>query len=187
MARKVLGVRPTIRLAGPDDAAAIGAVHVASWRTTYADLLGRESVESVSEERRIAQWQRALGPASPQSVFVAEELGRIIGIASCGPSAHRIEPFDAELYSLYLLEEVQGRGVGTALLNASATRLLLRGFSAMLVWVLETNARAIAFYERFGGEYLKSAPNPMDDHPDAVYGYRDLRALERATSRYPAD
>ena len=176
-----------IRVAGPGDAAALGRVHVAAWRATYTALLGAESVESVSEERRVAQWERALGDASPQSVFVAEDDGRIVGFASSGPSAHRMEPFDAELYTLYLLEEAQGRGVGTRLLNANVTRLLQRGYSAMLVWVLESNARAIAFYERFGAQYLKSAPNPMDDHPDAVYGYRDLRALERATSGYPAD
>ncbi|MDQ6931033.1 MAG: GNAT family N-acetyltransferase [Candidatus Eremiobacteraeota bacterium] len=177
---QIAGMPPTIRLAHPDDAAAIGAVHHASRRTTYTALLGAQLAEAGSVARRIAQWQRALGDGS-QSVFAAEENGCIVGFASCGPSAHRIEPFDAELYSLYLLAEAQSRGIGAALLHASAARLVERNFNAMLVWVLESNVRAVAFYRRFGGEYLKSAPNPVDDHPDAVYGYRDLRALKRAT------
>ena len=169
----------TIRAAQPQEAPEIAAVHVAAWRSTYGGLLEPEYVESVSLSRRAAQWERALSDASPQDVFVAQRGARIVGFASCGPTAHRLTGYDAELYTLYLLAEEQRAGLGSRLLAAAAKRLLERDHRAMLVWVLQQNANAIAFYARYGAQYLKSERNPADDHADAVYGFPDLRALER--------
>lgn len=175
-------VEVTVRRAVPADAARIAAVHVTAWQQTYRGLLDPEFIDSVTQERRAAQWTRALSDASPQDVFVAERAGDIVGFASSGPSAHAIAPFDGELYTLYLLAEHQRSGAGTVLLAANARRLAQRGFRAMLVWVLAENHNAIAFYQRFGAEYILSAPNPVDDHADAAYGFRDLRALCELTS-----
>lgn len=172
----------TIRQALIADAAPIAAVHVAAWRQAYTGLLEPEFIESITQERRVAQWSRALSDASPQSVFVAECERHIVGFASSGPSAHNIAPFDGELYTLYLLAEHQRGGAGTKLLAANVERLIARGFKAMLVWVLAANRNAIAFYEGLGAEYIRSAPNPVDDHADSVYGYRDLNALRALTT-----
>lgn len=136
-------------------------------------------MESVSVARRAAQWERALSDASPQDVFVAQRGPRIVGFASCGPTAHRLAGYDAELYTLYLLAQEQRAGLGSRLLAAVASRLMQRGYRAMLVWVLQKNANAIAFYERYGAQFLKTERNPVDDHADAVYGFADLRALQR--------
>lgn len=176
------GVDVTIRRADAADAYGIARAHVAAWRSTYAGLLEPAYINSITQERRAAQWSRALGDASPQDVFVAESGGAIVGFASSGPSAHNIAPFDGELYTLYLLEAFQRSGTGTRLLAANAERLAQRGFTAMLVWVLEANRNAIAFYKRYGAEYIRSAPNPVDDRADAVYGFRDLLALRALTS-----
>ena len=173
----------TIRAAEPRDAAEIAAVHVDAWRSTYGGILEPDYVESVSVSRRAAQWERALSDASPQDVFVAQRDARIVGFASCGPTAHRLAGYDAELYTLYLLRKEQRAGLGARLLAAVAARLLQRGYRAMLVWVLHKNTNAIRFYERYGAEFLKTERNPVDDHADAVYGFNDLRALERLLAK----
>lgn len=54
--------------------------------------------------------------------------------------------WDAELYAVYLLQQVQRMGIGTALLIELARRLDLEGFKSLAVWVLEANSAAL-FYQ----------------------------------------
>ena len=64
----------------------------------------------------------------------------------CYPRGHRsLRP---ELYTLYLLKESQGRGVGKALLGAVMQALGEKGYASMLVWVLQENP-AVQFYQEW--------------------------------------
>ena len=100
----------SIRLAEVQDAAAIAHVHVESWRTTYKGLVPEEYLASLNEAKRVAVWQEWL--TRDISIFVAEVEGKIVGFASGGPIREPVAAYDAELYTIYLLEQVQGRGIG---------------------------------------------------------------------------
>ena len=52
--------------------------------------------------------------------------------------------------SLYVLEEFWNLGIGRTLMANSLIALERDGFGSVKVWVLETNQRARAFYEKFG-------------------------------------
>jgi len=141
-----------VRRAVAADAAAIASVHVASWETTYADILPEEYMAARTVESRRAFWVDCLTENAPGvCVFVAcDEEGSVRGFASGGPE--RTGTLDAlgELYSLYLMEAAQGLGLGRALTERVVNEL---GGRKIAVWVLEENP-ATGFYERMGGRRL---------------------------------
>ena len=81
-------------------------------------------------------------------ILVAKDAGRVIGFAAYGPYRDSGLREAGEVYAIYILREYYGKGVGYALMNAAVERL--KGYSAIAVWVLEGNRRAIRFYQRYG-------------------------------------
>lgn len=175
-----------IRPALPADAAAIARVHVESWRTSYRGIVPDEVLEGLSVERRIQQWAEAITqPAWRHTlILVAEESplgdqpGKIVGFASSGAERESDPVYRGELYAIYLLESAQRRGVGRALVAASAGHLVDSGLNSMLVWVFRDNP-ARRFYERLGGKYIREKLLTIGgvDLVEAAYGWRDLTAL----------
>jgi ribosomal protein S18 acetylase RimI-like enzyme len=179
-----------IRLATPDDAPALGQMHVASWRETYTGLLPDKMLSSLSVESRAAAWSKILlEPATANStvVYLGEHQGTIIGFGSCG--AQRTETlkaqgYDGEVSAIYLLREFQKRKIGTQLFRSMSSDLIRRGFKAAALWVLRENLRARRFYEHYGGNVISE----RDDVRDGVvlvelsYGWRDLKELDRLLS-----
>lgn len=143
----------SIRMAETRDAAAIAHVHVQSWLTSYAGIVPQEYLASLNEAERVPLWQDWLTRGI--SVFVAETDGQVVGFAGGGPIREPVQAYDAELYTLYLLNEVQGHGIGRDLLKAVEQALVDKGFSSLLVWVLERNP-AVRFYEKSGAQVLMS-------------------------------
>ncbi len=137
----------TVRRAVAGDAAGMAAVHVASWETTYEGILPERFLAVRTEAVRRAFWEDVLTAAEEGvCVFVAcGEDGRVCGFASGGPVREAVAGKTRELYSIYLLEEAQGMGLGRALAERVMAEL-----GAVVVWVLEANP-ACGFYERLGG------------------------------------
>jgi ribosomal protein S18 acetylase RimI-like enzyme len=131
-----------IRRAKPEDAAAIAAVHVGSWRETYHGVFPAEKLADLSVEERAEFWSRTL-PES--STFVACDGGGVVGFVNAGPS--RDPAGVAEIYCLYLLRSHQRRGAGRDLMRAC---LAEPGPDEVVLWVLESNAGARRFYEKEG-------------------------------------
>ncbi len=80
-----------IRRARPSDAAAIGSVHVAAWRSTYPGILPDDYLAGLSIPRQAAYYDSAI--RSTTGVYVATASGldvpagsgpRVIGFASAG-------------------------------------------------------------------------------------------------------
>ena len=143
----------SIRAANSYDAVAIARVHVESWRTTYAGIVPDDYLAGLDETLRVKLWQEWL--SSGAVVLVAERKGGVVGFVHAGNIREAIETADAEVYSLYLLKESQGRGIGRALLTAVAAVLQQRGFRSIALWVLERN-RSRNFYEICGGRLAAS-------------------------------
>lgn len=171
----------TIRRAEGRDAASISHVHVQSWRTTYVGVVPEAFLASLDEKERVPQWQAWL--AREISVFVAEVEGAIVGFAGGGPIREPFAPYDAELYTIYLLQEQQGCGIGKRLLNALTEDLLLKKYSSMLVWVLEQNA-AVHFYENAGAQFLMSKQIEIGGAqlPELALGWPNLRSALSVSS-----
>ncbi len=175
--------RVTIREATRDDAIEIAAIHIASWRTTYAGLLPAELIEERSDMvRRVAQWRRRLAdPSRPTLLAQIDDVP--CGFANFGPMPERpqdcapLPDFAAYLDALYLLASVQGRGAGRALLAGAAIRLRAAGMPSLALHVLATNP-ARHFYEHLGAVWVRDEPVDADDPwVRSVYGWRDIAGL----------
>ena len=143
----------SVRAATAEDARAIAHVHVESWRTTYAGIVPDAYLAGLDETLRVKLWREWLGGETV--VLVAERKGELVGFAHAGKIREAIETADVELYSLYLLKEAQGRGLGRGLLRVLAAVLKQQGFKSLGLWVLERN-RSRGFYESGGGRLAQS-------------------------------
>jgi GNAT superfamily N-acetyltransferase len=166
----------SIRAATEHDAAAIAHVHVQSWRTTYAGIVPDEYLATLNEGERVLQWREWLTKDIP--VYVAELDGEIAGFISGGAIREPIQKYDAELYAIYLLEQAQRQGIGTALLKKLAELLSSKGFSGMIVWVLEKNP-ARDFYESTGAQRISAKEIEIGGVrlAEVSYGWADLEAI----------
>ena len=140
----------SVRDATPEDAPGIAAVHTRTWQHAYAHIFPAEQLASIREGRRAEGWTRHLreSPAASHT-FVADGPDGVVGFASVGPAREESEPV-GELYSIYVLPEASGRGVGRALMAEILSRLRGEDFDEAILWVLEDNPRTHRFYEANG-------------------------------------
>lgn len=136
----------TIRLALPADADGVGRVHAQAWREAYRGIMSDEWIAKVSEDERIARWERILGEPNPATQWVAEADGKIVGFAGSGPARDDSPVRELELWSLYVLESHHRQGIATALADAAI------GSHPASLWVVAQNTPAQAFYRRIGSE-----------------------------------
>ncbi len=132
-----------IRPATPEDAAAVAAVYVRSWRAAYAQLLPTEVLASLDGADWARRFRDRRDPA--RSTLLAFTPGRVVGVVMAGPD--RQDPQFAEIYAIYVLPELQGQGVGAALLDAAIAQL---DAVSVRLWCAEANNRSRRFYERRG-------------------------------------
>ncbi len=140
-----------VRDAVPADAAAIADVHIRTWQEAYAHVFPAERLAALDGRRieREQSWRDTIEARVPRRhVLVSEDAERVGGLASVG-SADEDETL-GELYAIYVLPEEWGRGSGPALMAEALERLRGEGFAEAVLWVLDDNPRARAFYEREG-------------------------------------
>jgi L-amino acid N-acyltransferase YncA len=166
----------TIRAATVQDAEQIAHVHIDSWRTTYAGIVPDEYLLALNETKHAAFWQERLKLGT--EVYIAVQIGKIIGFISGGPIRKPLESYDAELYAIYLLKQAQIQGIGTNVLKELAKSLISKGFSSMLVWVLERNPSR-RFYERSGALSVTSKEIEIGGTmlTEVAYGWPDLKTI----------
>ena len=130
----------------------------------------------LDESARTASWGEWIASGVP--VFVATQEGVVVGFISGGPIRDPIGGYDAELFTIYLLQHVQRRGIGTALLRRLANHLDKDGFKSMAVWVLEDNVSS-SFYEKSGALRISSKEIEIGGVllPVIAYGWPSLRAI----------
>ena len=136
-----------IREARIDDADTLGAVHIQCWRETYfPHILSAASLEVATPAVRAERWRTILAAPGNARTWVAEQDGRMIGFAGVGDGREQDLWQLHELYSIYVIAEAHGTGVGQALLDAAL------GDVPAYLWVAEENPRAQSFYRRNGFE-----------------------------------
>lgn len=167
-------LKALIRGATVDDAAAIAAVDVASWRAAYAGLMPDGYLDAMSVAGKTAAWERSLQREASRGkrTIVAMKRGRVIGYATVGPD---VESNRGLLYLMYVAPERWGRGAGVALMAGARDALIELGHAEAALWVLEANERARRFYERDGWR-VDGASQTND------YGGVELLAIRMARS-----
>ena len=161
-----------IRAATRDDADGITDVQVASWRTGYAHVFP-ESVlhaEDFDSVRRSFWTGWRFAPGHRVAVTTHLDTGhceRVVGFSSYGPERERARGFTGrgELWAFYFHPDVWGTGAADELMTYTEVRLRAEGFDTAVLWVLDDNPRARAFYEKHGWAATGIAAD-FDDYCD---------------------
>ena len=140
-------MRAQIRPAHRADASAIARLHVASWKAAHRAVFPEERLaQGPSLAEREGQWRVWLDPDDerPRAAWIAEADGCVVGIAAAGAGDPGLHGGGVGcVYELYVDEEHWGAGTGKRLLTLLESYLRALGFEQAVLWVLDTNARAV--------------------------------------------
>jgi GNAT superfamily N-acetyltransferase len=144
---------PTIRRAGPGDAAAIAAIGAETFAETFAHLYPPEDLAAFLAEAH-SEARAAADLASPaKALWLVEDAGEVIGYALAGPCKlphPEVTATCGELDRFYLKAGRQGGGVGTRLFTEIMAWLEKDGLRRVWIGVWSENHGALRFYARHG-------------------------------------
>ncbi len=161
-----------IRRASLADVPVLAALNVQTWRETYRGLLPEALLD---RDGALAEWQRTwqtvLQYAGPLDlVFLLEDPeGLAVGYASAGPARESAMGYGAEVYTLYLLKEAQGRGWGRELWQALLDHWEGRAF---YLWSHAANPVS-GLYEHLGGRKIAARQARWGEvtYPELAWGF----------------
>ena len=134
-----------IRDATPDDIPAIAAIYAVEVR----DLVNTYEYEVPDEAEMLRRMQAITGSGFPY--IVAEVEGQLAGYAYAGSYRTRIAYQWTVENSVYVDARFQGKGVGSALMQALIDACTARGYRQMVAVIGEpSNTASIRLHERFG-------------------------------------
>ena len=123
--------------------------------TAFASTYERETLHSE------AHWRDRIARGGTFLAFIPE-------VSATEPppqiGGYPEDPVTAELVSMYVRPRARGRGVGEALVAAVIDWAGQRNAAAVRLWVTETNAPALALYERCGFA-LTGERQPVPSNP----------------------
>ncbi len=144
-----------VRSARIQDAEALAAIHDEAWRSTYQGIIPHVHLERMMARRGPAWWQRQLERGADLILLIFD--GAPQGYASYGRARGPWPWAAGEIFELYLTPAFQGVGLGKPLFNAARAALKAEGLTKLVVWALEDNETACAFYSRRGGRISATA------------------------------
>lgn len=152
-----------VRRATAADAARLSAFGATTFRETFErdntpEDMARYLAESFSPERQAAEIDDPAGTVllaehvgEPGDGHSAELAGYAHLVSGAVPDAVR-GPAPLELKRLYVARTWQGRGIAQVLMDAAFEAARARGAATLWLGVWERNARAAAFYRKYGFE-----------------------------------
>jgi ribosomal protein S18 acetylase RimI-like enzyme len=155
------------RLAGPDDAAAVGELGRRTFTETFGHLYSPENLAAFLANHDEANWRAEL--SDPRfAVRLGEANGEAVAYAKLGPPSL---PFEVkgptiELRQFYVLKAFHGSGAATELMAWVLDEARRRGAGEIYLSVFVDNARARRFYERYGFEAVGRYDFMVGTHAD---------------------
>jgi ribosomal protein S18 acetylase RimI-like enzyme len=137
---------PTFRLADPQDAALVQTISAEAYVPAYQPVMGyvpKPAIEDYSE------WIRG------QNVWIAEIDGEPSGVLVLEPSANYLT-----IYSIAVLPNRQGFGLGRSLLSFAADRARATGLPEVRLYTNRRMERNVALYRAAGFVEVGSHPHP---------------------------
>lgn len=162
-----------IRPATPDDVPAIAEVNVASWRAAYRGQVPDAVLDALDPAARAESRRGWMSAEEPEMRhWVIEARGKVLGYSDTGPARDEGLPAGAgEVWTIYLHPNSWDAGLGRQLFAHAIDDLRSRGHTTLILWVLESNARARTFYEAAGWQ-PDGGRKEEDDHG---YVMREVR------------
>jgi ribosomal protein S18 acetylase RimI-like enzyme len=147
---------PTVRQCTPADADALGLIGATTFLETFAGVLdGQAVVAHCANAHDPDRYIQLLGLGCRIWIAEAEPGGCPVGYVVVGPSFLPIaKPGELDIKRIYVLNRWHGTGVGEALMQKAVDYARADHQERLIVGVYTGNARAQAFYERWGYEKI---------------------------------
>jgi ribosomal protein S18 acetylase RimI-like enzyme len=150
------GLNFTIRPAKVEDAEELHRLHIQTSIETYKELLAPNIFNTFIEHLKDKDFKVVIADSFRITTFlVAEYDAKLIGFMIAGPSRHKDDPQEIEIYAIYISKEHQGNSIGKKFIQIIANDMWLSGYNSLIVWVLENNP-CVRFYEKLGGVKYKN-------------------------------
>ena len=150
-----------LRLAQPGDAAAIAALHTASWRQSYQGMLTAQYLEKDIVSDRLKVWEsRFQNPKPGQYVVIADDQhakphDRMIGFACA--FGEDDPKWGTLLDNLHVVRGLKRHGIGTQLMaNVAQWCAATYPGRPLYLFVFDRNFVARKFYERLGAVEIET-------------------------------
>lgn len=128
-----------IRPGRADDLPAIREVYARAARSAYATILSPEQLDVMT-----ADWRT---PEPTHRLLVAEADGTVVGFVYVGSGE---SPGVGYVYDLFVDPPLHGTGVAGRLMESALEEMTSLGITMRMLWVIDGNDRAAAFYRRHG-------------------------------------
>lgn len=155
------------------DAARAAEIHVFGWRTAYRGIVSDAFLfNQMQVVNRIKHFENAVINHTEES-YVFDD-GIIKAILTIGACRDGDKSSCFELWGIYVDSFMQKQGIGTKMMRFCEEQAISRGYPDICLWVLEENASARSFYEKYG--FAKDGTRKLIKSLD-VYEIRYVKKL----------
>lgn len=160
-------MRIDIRAAGLPDVEGMSVVLDAAWHENYKDIFSAEQIAAYTGEYRRRSFADLL--KSGRDIFVLLCDGEIAAV--CAAQTCSEKPFEgyAEIMMLYVLPEMQHKGMGKKLLSHTLRKMRGKGYKSAVLDTAEKNVSARRFYEKFGFTERNSVSKKFNNVTYVIY------------------
>ena len=106
--------------------------------------------------------------------YVWDENGSAVALLSLGKTEDTDKANAFELWRIYIAQNMQGKGIGSKLLNFAEEQAKQKGYAEILIWSFRENTRAITFYQKNGFQIDKTE---FLEEPYHAYGVRMVKEI----------
>lgn len=135
------------------DATGVATIQVECWRKAYAGIIPDKYLASLDVNAKAKTWETGLSVNPDVIRIVALEknipFGFVAGLENRSSAFY--PEIASEAWSIYVHPDHWKKGIGKSLLLAFIEEMRKLKHSTMIVWALEENLPARAFYESMGG------------------------------------
>ena len=146
-----------IRKAEIADAEKIAKIKIEGWQTAYRGIIDSEFLDNMDFNAEIEKRKNNLKEGV--KIIVAELEGEVVGYCIYRDFINEPENYpneDCELSALYVKSMLKGKEIGTKLMKYVIQELKKQGKTKMILGCLKENYPSRGFYEKMGGNYLKT-------------------------------
>ena len=140
-----------IRIGKIDDAEKIAKIKIDNWRKTYKNIFPDEYLKNLNFKNEIQKYKDGF---NKRNVITFEKDEEIIAYCYYGNrKEEKLQEYTGEVFAIYVKNDCQEKGVGTALLQ-EAIKALKKTNRKIMLWCAKENYRAIKFYNKNGLEVI---------------------------------
>ena len=148
----------TVRIAEYDDMKRAGKIMSVSFRTAFADLVSKETMDACAREDCCIELLEGIFREGKAHFLMGGDSGMLVW---------EQRPEGAEIIAIHSLPESHGTGLGAAMLKEALDQI---GSQKVFLWAFKQNTRARRFYEKHGFHWDGSERiSEFDGAPEVRY------------------